>query len=681
MYRALYEYNSSLPDYLTFCAGDQFTVLDRANKDWFRAQNGRGQIGYVPCTYVKQVQVKSEEVLKFVDWSIEAIHLQAASEGEGQYSKQQRDTLQKLVKHRAEIAQKLQNTPPLDRSQSEDIVPQPKKAAGDQHPRRQSERRRAPSPPSVAKGSQQQTAKKAHAPQSPTSTPPPQPLSPDEGLPTVLTSSPSLGHVSPETDLPPPPVNDHSPHSSPDTDLPPPPTSLPLNRLENHDASPTTSVSPPDDVPLAKENHVSAQPCSAGDLEELLKVVDIPDKIGPELLEEVRKNTGLSFEKSKVAVETVLGYVGFKMSALEGVMDRVLSSLHLGRDISDEDISSHDAQRLSVIFSELTACKDDSQQRSWALHEDEAIIREYLEELLSIVENAKPSICRKVVSRDSYDILHNLVQYYQMETRGALCRLLLKVFGALCGLEREVVSNLLYSVLPLELGQEMTMHTEDVQRVCYVALVMTMIFSTGDNVSTAVTDKLNEEFFLHILQLLENPPSLQFEDDAGDLLISFMLAFNLHLTSVDANVVLRSLATFGTPKVFTERIMVWINRGDDPVKMFDFKPTPPNSVLKLFLDLYSDLTTSDLLYTNDAKVLMDVIIGRLSNLGAGDKVRSEFLLLCQRVVNNSSYSEYRHRLSDLHQCLLAICDEETHTPDDKRVAHDIMTAHPDIFGQ
>ena len=29
-------------------------------------------------------------------------------------------------------------------------------------------------------------------------------------------------------------------------------------------------------------------------------------------------------------------------------------------------------------------------------------------------ENAKPSICRKVVSRDNYDILNSLVQYYQM---------------------------------------------------------------------------------------------------------------------------------------------------------------------------------------------------------------------------------------------------------------------------
>ncbi|XP_076448361.1 NCK-interacting protein with SH3 domain-like [Babylonia areolata] len=686
MYRALYEYKSSLPDYLSFCAGDQFTVIDRANKDWFRVQNGRGQIGYVPCTYVKQVQVNSEEVLRFVDWSIEAIHLQAASEGAGQYSRQQRETLQKLVKHRADIAEKLQNKPCLDRSQSEDIVRQPKKSPGGEHSRRQSERRRAPSPPSTARGAKQETTQQASAPQPPSSTPAtcPPPASPDEGLPipvNTIPSTPSPSAVTAETDLPPPPEDHHTPPSSPDSDLPPPPSSLPVSHAqENHVTSPPADPTPPDEASSATENDIPAPP-SPSDLQALLKALDLPDKMGPELVEEVRKNTGLSFDKSKVAVETVLGYVGFKVPALEALVDRMLSSLHLGRDISDEDISSHDAQRLSVIFSELTACKDDSQQRSWALHEDEAIIHEYLEELLSILENAKPSICRKVVSRDNYDILHNLVQYYQMETRGALCRLLLKVFGALCGLEREVITQLLYSVLPLELAQEMTVNTDDVQRTCYVALVMTMIFSTGDDVSTAVTDKLNEEFFLHILQLIENPPSPQFEDSAVDLLIAFMLAFNLHLTSVEVNVVLRSLATFGTPKVFTERIMVWVNRGEDPAKMFDFKPVQPNSVQKLFLDLYSDLTTSDLLYTNDAKVLMDVIIGRLSNLGPGDKVRSLFLVLCQRVVNNSSYTEHCHRLPDLHRCLVNIRDEEANTADDKRIAHDILTTHPDIFTQ
>lgn len=407
----------------------------------------------------------------------------------------------------------------------------------------------------------------------------------------------------------------------------------------------------------------------------------VPDKIGPELVEEVRKSTGLSFEKSKVAVGTVLGYVGCKMPELELVLLKVVNSLHFGRDISDEDVTSHDAQRLTVIFTELTACKDDSQQRSWALYEDEAIICEYLEELLSILENAKPAICRKVVARDNYDILHSLVQYYQMETRAVICRLLLKVFGALCSLQKEIVTHILYSVLPLELAQELRAHTEDVQRICYAALVMTMIFSTGDPMSIAVTDQLNQEFFLHVLNLIENPPSARFEDDAVNQLVAFILSFNLHLSSMDGgtNPVLRALATYSNPKVFTESIMVLINRGDDPAKVFDYKPESPNSVMKLFHDLYSDPATSDLLYTNDAKVLMDIILGRLTNLSPGDKVRSSFLKLCQLVVKNSTYSEHRHRSAELRQCLETICNEEADTPGDKRIAIGVLIDGRKIF--
>lgn len=45
----------------------------------------------------------------------------------------------------------------------------------------------------------------------------------------------------------------------------------------------------------------------------------------------------------------------------------------------------HDEQRLEVIFSDLARHRDDSQQRSWALHEDCALIACYLEELLKIL--------------------------------------------------------------------------------------------------------------------------------------------------------------------------------------------------------------------------------------------------------------------------------------------------------
>lgn len=45
----------------------------------------------------------------------------------------------------------------------------------------------------------------------------------------------------------------------------------------------------------------------------------------------------------------------------------------------------HDEQRLEVIFNELAHHCDDSQQRSWALYEDQELIACYLEELLQIL--------------------------------------------------------------------------------------------------------------------------------------------------------------------------------------------------------------------------------------------------------------------------------------------------------
>lgn len=45
----------------------------------------------------------------------------------------------------------------------------------------------------------------------------------------------------------------------------------------------------------------------------------------------------------------------------------------------------HDEQRLEVILGDLARHFDDSQQRSWALHEDHSLIACYLEELLKIL--------------------------------------------------------------------------------------------------------------------------------------------------------------------------------------------------------------------------------------------------------------------------------------------------------
>ena len=67
MFRALYDYKTDMKQYLSFVTGDQFTVLDSSQKDWYFAQNGFGEIGYIPKNYVVKDQV-CLTVLKFLPY-------------------------------------------------------------------------------------------------------------------------------------------------------------------------------------------------------------------------------------------------------------------------------------------------------------------------------------------------------------------------------------------------------------------------------------------------------------------------------------------------------------------------------------------------------------------------------------------------------------------------------------
>lgn len=56
------------------------------------------------------------------------------------------------------------------------------------------------------------------------------------------------------------------------------------------------------------------------------------------------------------------------------------------------------------------------------------------------------------------------------------------------------------------------------------------------------------------------------------------------------------------------------------MRIFDHEPAPPHSVLKLFLDLFSRKPTADLFYTNDVKVLIDIVVRNITDLSPGDSV-------------------------------------------------------------
>lgn len=83
------------------------------------------------------------------------------------------------------------------------------------------------------------------------------------------------------------------------------------------------------------------------------------------------------------------------------------------------------------------------------------------------------------MSCDQYQALVNLVQYYQMETRWNIKRLLLKTFTAACHLDHIIVDILLTSVLPLEIVEDMKTNFSNLDRFKQLVKMLTIIFSLG----------------------------------------------------------------------------------------------------------------------------------------------------------------------------------------------------------
>lgn len=114
-----------------------------------------------------------------------------------------------------------------------------------------------------------------------------------------------------------------------------------------------------------------------------------------QVIDSIRKNTNLSFDYSYEALRVVL--INLKQlfpNNIHSYIDAI--TLHLNDKIeTPKDLlgNTHDAKRLQYIFSQLTDCKNDTEQRSWMLYEDEEDIVQFLEELLDILVCIKMFLC------------------------------------------------------------------------------------------------------------------------------------------------------------------------------------------------------------------------------------------------------------------------------------------------
>jgi Protein of unknown function (DUF2013) len=133
-----------------------------------------------------------------------------------------------------------------------------------------------------------------------------------------------------------------------------------------------------------------------------------------------------------------------------------------------------------------------------------------------------------------------------------------------------------------------------------------------------------------------------------DVFLRLLLSFNLQF-QIKENVLLDVLSKCSVAQTFTEKALLLFNRegactamfnrkekikfgiflnfiSDDPVAQYCTSSTKIHTILKLFLDLFNNPTTAQLFYTNDTKVLLDIISRQLADLSPGDKVNVNTVL-------------------------------------------------------
>uniref|UniRef100_A0A671YLT1 NCK interacting protein with SH3 domain n=1 Tax=Sparus aurata TaxID=8175 RepID=A0A671YLT1_SPAAU len=651
---------SETPNLLT-PALSLFLILERSNKHWWLGSRcSSGETGYIPASYIEKIQApEQDEVLQSIDRAIEGIHNVALKNG-GKYNLEQRDVLQKLIHHRKETlarrssssASHKQGLPSSSSEISLSQTPPPPNGLTRDYGRQGSMPIQICSISLPCSLLQVPPQARRAAP----ITPPPPEKQRNSRLPSVSSTPPP---PVPSRVKPTAPPLDGPPSDSPPQPAPGKKSPAPQPPQPTPPSQPVVEELPESEWPVAPPSVAESPPGSP--------TTPVPMTIGAELIELVRKNTSLSYELSRVAVGVVVGHLQTALpqasSALEQVLLSLVESKDLGAGLPQGQVC-HDEQRLEVIFSDLARHRDDSQQRSWALHEDHALIACYLEELLKILTDADPEVCKRLCKANDYENVQSLVSYYQMEHRVSLRLLLLKVFGAMCSLDAALISNLLNSILPMELARDLQTDTQEHQKMCYTALVLTMIFSMGEQVPYHHYEHLNASFVEFLLGVVEDGLPSDPTEQLPDIFLNLVLSFNLHHTAPSNNVIMQELKKKNV-KILSEKVLLLLNRGDDPVCMFKHTPPAPHAVLKFLQDVFANRETADIFYRTDMMVMIDIAVRQISDLSPGDKLRMEYLSLMHSIMRSTDYLEHQHRLSDLQGALQRILREEEDPGEDE----------------
>lgn len=572
LHKALYNFKASYNSALSFKEGELFVELSESgckpDRNWYFVASTDGSVGYVPRNYVTQTSLGSAETFAHINDVLSNLN----------------NNITVTVADKNEVGEKLEE---LKKTLSDDIVycsVSQLKSQGSKDSLtsiKSSKKRAAPLPPKekTSSGSETSSSPRPSSEKfsSPRNSPRPS-TSSFEIIPEISTTPTTASSISFSSPKPRAPLLEVSSKFSPTT------------MAAEDDVVTVVYKQPPED-------------CHAKALE---------------LMELVRRNTGISHQETQSLLQSLLQSLGASGKDLNVLVPSLQNEFRNQLFECEKDIqSSHDYTDLVSMFDELTKAKEDDQQRNWMLHEDEEIILSQLGQLCSTLQNASRDVCLHVVRRHKYFYVQSLVEYFQMETRWSIRKLLIETYTLMCTLDQNIVSLMLVSVLPLELAQDMFDNSEESERLKHCSVLLTVLFSQGEAVPVHYKEKqLGVSLVDFLLSKIEQSSEKDLEEDLADTFMGLICSYNLQFEQASDNLVLQSLGKADNAKIFTEKLLLLLNREDDPAAIIGAR-TGSNSIHKLVLDVFSTDDCISHFYTNDLMVLIDIIARQLSDLSPG----------------------------------------------------------------
>lgn len=129
-----------------------------------------------------------------------------------------------------------------------------------------------------------------------------------------------------------------------------------------------------------------------------------------------------------------------------------------------------------------------------------------------------------------------------------------------------ILKKCLYHRLSTDRNYEIKKHIlkENTEKGLIISVLGVLNLISSANLNHAIhsyfSDYLNVDFLHFVFNALENPPTVEHEEQMPDLLVNFILAFNLHFKMPSENLVMRVIEEKKTVKVFSEKILLLFNR-------------------------------------------------------------------------------------------------------------------------